>query len=775
LSLRTRLLLLVILAIIPAICIEIYGEIELRAARQEEIRQDASRLMRLVVAEQQRINEGARQLLVAFSAARSIRSRDWTGCNETAEIIRTRVEGYVNIGVASPDGNLLCSALPVPVGKDMQRRTFLQDMTADKDLLIGIYHVGLITGEKVITYAVPLRDERGAVTALAWANIDLAWLARHFTDRFSSPNLTLLIADREGTILVRLPNTEAWAGKFIGEAYLPLIRASDEGIVDTVGIDGEERIIAYSPSGRSLKGLYLGVGLSKAPYFASIDAASRQKAALILLSLALALVAAWFGGNAFIRRPIGSLLATTRRWQSGDYSARGGLSDRTSEIGKLGQAFDEMAEAVEGRERMRREADEALARLNAGLERRVKDEVEGREKAQAALVQAQKIEVVGQLTSGVAHDFNNLLAAVLGNLELLRGRVADPRGRQLLEGAFRAATRGAKLTEQLLAFSRSRHHEPEPFDLNELINGMSNLLARTVSPAIGVSRALAPELWPVLADASQVEVALLNLAINARDAMPLGGILLIETANVPAGDKRLPKDLACDFVMVAMSDTGTGMTETVKARAFEPFFTTKDVGKGTGLGLSMVYGVAKQSGGFAHIDSEVGKGTTVALFFPRSTAAPALHPAKPLSEDNAAPNSRGRVLVVDDDRDVREVSVAALTEGGHDVTAVESGQAAIALIEHSPPFDVMIVDYAMPGLNGVEVIARYRAHRPGIAAILMTGYAEAGVATDLPADVPLLRKPFRVAELLARVNAALATVGAAPRSNVLPLSPPQKR
>ncbi len=774
-SLRARLLLLVILAVIPAICIEIYGENELRATRQQEIRQEASRLLRLAAAEQQRINEGARQLLVAFSAGPSVRAKDWTACSELAELIRARVEGYVNIGVASPDGNLLCSALPVPPAKDMQRRSFLEDMTANGDLYIGAYHVGLITGKKVITYALPLRDEHGEVIAAAWANIDLDWLARHFADRFTSPNMTLLIADRDGTILVRLPNDEAWVGKPIGEPYMPMVQASVEGVVDTNGIDGEARIIAYSPLAVEPKGLYVGLGLSKAPYFAPINAASREKAVLISLSFALALVAAWLGGSAFIRRPVERLLVATRLWQTGDYGARARLADRTSEIGKLGRAFDEMAEAVEGRERMRREAEEALARLNADLELRVKDEVSEREKAQAALLQSQKIEAIGQLTSGVAHDFNNLLAAVLGNLELLGRRVTDPRGKQLLDAAFRAAGRGAKLTEQLLAFSRHRHLEPEPFDLNELIQGMSNLLAHTLGPAIGITRSLAPDLWPILGDASQIEIALLNLAINARDAMPLGGTLLIETANLPAGHARLPQGLVGDFVLVAVSDTGVGMTEAVKARAFEPFYTTKDVGRGTGLGLSMVYGVAKQSGGAAIIDSAPGKGATVALFLPRSTVAPTQRPAEPAPEAAATPQQRGRILVVDDDTDVRDVTAGALTESGFDVTAVESGRAALTLFEQGAHFDLMIVDYAMPGLNGAEVIALVRAHHPEIAAILVTGYVETGLAADLPAGVPLVRKPFRTAEMVARVNAALAALGPATRSNILPLTPPQRR
>ena len=768
-SLRLRLLLLAILAIIPAVTIEIYGEVELRATRQGEIREEAGRLLRLVRAEQERINEGARQLLVAFAAGRAIRQHDWQQCDEVAAQILSRLQGYMNIGVARDDtGDLLCSALPIPADRDMRHPHFLSKMTPHGDLFVGTYHRGLITDKSVITLAIPLRDDTGAVTAGAWANLDLDWLARHFADRFPSPNMTLLMADSDGTILARLPDNKRWAGKFIGEPYMSeMVRAPADGVTDIVGVDGEERIIAYSPITRGPKGLYLGVGLSKGPYFAPIDAATRQKAMLISLSFALALAAAWFIGSAFVRQPIERLLVAARRWQAGDYTARAALTKSTSEIGKLVLAFDEMAEAVEAREHQRREAEEALASLNANLEKRVKEEIAEREKAQTALIHSQRLEAIGQLTSGVAHDFNNLLTVVIGAFDLLRSRIGDKRGRQILDSGLRAADRGAKLTEQLLAFSRHRHLEPAPFNANDLIAGMSDLLERTLGPAIVISRSLAPDLWPVLADASQIEVAILNLVVNARDAMPLGGTLSIETANLSAGNKRLPPELdGSYFVQVTVSDTGIGMSDATKARAFEPFYTTKEIGKGTGLGLSMVYGIAKQSGGTAVIDSESGKGTTVALILPRASAAPALSVAARGPETMT--KIRGKLLLVDDDRDVRDITVAALADAGADIVAVDSGPAALSLIERGTPLDMLIADYAMPGMNGAELICRVRDRLPRLTVILVTGYVQDAFA-HLPVDVVIVRKPFRTSEMLERVRAALADI-AAPQANVVPIS-----
>jgi signal transduction histidine kinase/ActR/RegA family two-component response regulator len=774
LSLSARLLFLVLLAVVPAVCIEIYGEVELRASRRQEIRDEALRLVSVVAAEQERIDEGTRQLLIAFSEAAAVRAGDWDGCNETAKRVRAQLDGYVNIGIANSNGRIVCAGIEGLSGAELRDNSLRHRIAADTSLAIGNYQIGRVTGRKILLYGIPWRDEQGGMRGFIWAALDLDWLARHFADRFASPDTTLLIADRAGTILARLPDPGTWVGRPIGEAYAPLLEGRANGVTEAVGLDGEERIIGYSPVDAEPRGLYVGVELAKAPLFQRIDAASRQKALLVSLAWALALFAAWLGGDVFIRKPINQLLVAARRWQAGDYGARTGLAESRSELGKLGGAFDDMAEAVEGRERDRHTAESALACLNAELERRVKQEVAEREKAQAQLLQAQKIEAVGQLTSGVAHDFNNLLAAVLGNLELLRARIADPRAVQLLDGAARAASRGAKLTEQLLAFSRHHHLEPTPFDADELIDGMSELLARTLGPSISVQRSLPSGLWPALADASQIEVALLNLAINARDAMPLGGSLLIETANLPADHPRLPRVLAGDFVMIAVSDNGTGMTQEVKAKAFEPFFTTKEVGKGTGLGLSMVYGVARQSGGAAAIESEPGKGTTVAMYLPRAGARPALRPGEAAAEPQAAPRRGGRVLVLDDDLDVREVTVAALGELGVEVTAVASGQAALDLIDRGAPVDLMIVDYAMPGMNGAEVIARTRGLRPQLPIMLITGFAEAGLAADLPEDVQLLRKPFRVSELLARVGSGLGAGARAERSNVLPLRQTQK-
>jgi len=290
------------------------------------------------------------------------------------------------------------------------------------------------------------------------------------------------------------------------------------------------------------------------------------------------------------------------------------------------------AEALRAAEALRRTQDR-LSQLNANLEQRVAEAVADRRKAEAALMQAQKMEAIGQLTGGLAHDFNNLLTAVLGNLELIAMRLpkAEAGTRRLVEGAIRAAERGARLTQQLLAFARKQTLQLRPVDANQVVRGMGDLLGHTIGNSVRVESDLAEPLWHARVDENQLVLVLLNLAINARDAMPQGGLLRIATRNVGDGDPERPPDLlAGDFVGIAVTDTGTGMTEEIRARAFEPFFTTKEHGKGTGLGLSQVYGLTKQFGGTVEIDSRVGEGTSVRFYLPRADASlAAIEPEEP--------------------------------------------------------------------------------------------------------------------------------------------------
>jgi signal transduction histidine kinase len=424
----------------------------------------------------------------------------------------------------------------------------------------------------------------------------------------------------------------------------------------------------------------------------------------------------------------------------------------------------------------RREAEEHLRRHREELEalvaertrelketnERLRQAAEERDEAEAALLHAQKLDAIGQLTGGLAHDFNNLLQAVLASFDMIRRR-GDDRAQleRLVAAGTEAARRGATLTAQLLAFSRKQKLDLAPIPAAPLVAGMRDLLARAVGPEVKLHFDLQDEAGAALADATQLELAVLNLAINARDAMPRGGTL---TVSVRPHHAALGPDMAAGrYVAIAVSDTGEGMPPEVAARAFEPFFTTKGVGKGTGLGLSQVYGIARQSGGTARIRSALGEGTTVTVFLPVAAGpvpAPGFRDGEAIPEALATATAGALVLIIDDDPAVRQALAGWLTTLGYRVAEAADGRAGLAELERLSP-DALLVDYAMPGLTGTEVAKAARQRRPDLPVVLATGYSSDASLGSLPT----LRKPFRIEELadvLGRVitrSASRAAVG----------------
>ena len=361
----------------------------------------------------------------------------------------------------------------------------------------------------------------------------------------------------------------------------------------------------------------------------------------------------------------------------------------------------------------------------------------------------------------LAHDFNNLLTTVIGNLELPAARVAgDSAASRYLDAAQRGAENGAKLTEQLLAFSRRQHLQPRAVDLNDVIRGMRELLSRTIGTTIGGRAPASPAgLWPALVDPTQIEVAILNLAINARDAMPNGGTLTIETRNLRGDGPGMPGELgAQDCIRVSVRDTGTGMSEEVVRAAVEPFFTTKEAGRGSGLGLSQVYGVVQQSNGAMQIESRPGEGTVVHLYLRRTAATETAADRTPGGAQNRQPNAR--ILVVDDNDEVREVTEQMLREIGYSTIGVPSGQDTLDLLARGEAFDLLVIDIAMPGLDGVDTVRLARERQPGLKVLYVTGYADLGAERQV-ADDHRIKKPFRFTELTAAVGAALGAGTAA--------------
>lgn len=392
----------------------------------------------------------------------------------------------------------------------------------------------------------------------------------------------------------------------------------------------------------------------------------------------------------------------------------------------------------------------ALTELNSTLEARVEERTSALVQAEEALRQSQKMEAVGQLTGGLAHDFNNILAGISGSLELMSNRIGQGRHSEIdryMSGAQAAVKRAAALTQRLLAFSRRQTLDPKPSSINTILAGMEELILRSIGPAIELQRATNDDLWTTFVDVSQLENALLNLCINARDAMPDGGRLTIATLN-QALDHRTAMQIGLsegDYVRLSVADTGTGMPPDVIARAFDPFYTTKPIGQGTGLGLSMVYGFAGQSGGSARIESEMGRGTTIAIYLPRHAGA--WKDDDRVIEATSMPPARNgeKILVVDDEPLVRMVAVEILVELGYEVLEAGDGPSALRSLQQDRDVDLLVTDVGLPGgMNGRQLADAARTTRPGLKVLFVTGYAESAVLNhgDLDRGMAIVTKPF---------------------------------
>jgi signal transduction histidine kinase len=841
-ALLLRLFLLVAGALLPAIAIQSYNEFDLRRSHQREAKKQALGLARLAAAEQQQIVEGIRQVLTALSELPAIKARDIEACSAYLSALKQRYPAFMSFIVVDMNGDYLCATNNKK--RNLGDRAYFVDAKRTGEFSVGEYSIGRLTGQKVIQFALPFYGGDGRMGGIVVTALGLDWLAEYSARLGVPPGAALAIVDRNGTYLARYPDNDRFVGRKMPEDQNR--REDHPRTASVLDIDGVERIVGYAPLQADSGGLLVTFGLDKAQAFGEIQRRTQVGVLLIALSTSLVLVLTGIGARRFIHRPLGLLVEAANRWRIGDYTPRVHIKDKYSEIARVADAFNSVADALGERERelhdAKEKAEDAAARIttifestNNGVfivdrdwriryvnkrartelseqrdligrdvwqafpdaikrdgmdrvrdamsEQRVasfetfcpqwdrwydinafpsgeglaiwfrdvtehKRAVEARRLIEEQLHQSQKMEAVGQLTGGVAHDFSNLLMVISGNLELIEDGATEKDAVQRLAAAARkAADRGASLTAQLLAFSRRQKLNPKPVHADVLIRDFQDLIRRAVGECCEVKLVADDPLWPCYVDPAQLETALLNLALNGRDAMPNGGMLQIELRNVTLEENAIPGVSSGAYVKLSVTDTGCGMAPEILDRVFEPFFTTKEVGRGTGLGLSMVYGFVRQSSGHVAIESTVGAGTTVSLYLPKSTQLPAIEMADVHLKD--VPAGSGRVLMVEDDEDVLDVTSVMLRELGYHVVCARNGAEAIQLLTSGRQFDLLFSDVVMPrGMSGIELAREAKRLCADLKVLLTSGNAADVLARYGAEDeFPIIGKPFRRVEL----------------------------
>ncbi|OJW28259.1 MAG: hypothetical protein BGO51_25675 [Rhodospirillales bacterium 69-11] len=757
-GLRGRLQVLVLVALLPAVLVETAFLIGLRETQEREIAREAMQQAQLMHQSIVTIVEAARQLTLTLSHVPAV--ADATGdCAPTLREIQAGLPKYRFVSVFDADGALRCTSRPESIGVQ-QDRSWLGAAGRAERFEVGTYVRGASSAASFLPLVQPLPGPAGAAAGFIVVALDLAWLGRQIEALERPAFSTVVIADRTGTVLARSPDNERW----IGQKFLPenmwIVAATRPDVHQTTGYDGRVRLSGFIPPAASPSGLVVSVGLYPETVMAPVRTIAVWGGGVILVGLIASLSLARAVGNRLVRRPLERLAAAAARLAEGALHTRVPAGRGPTEFRALSTVFNHMAAELQRREAREaaargrlEEAQRALEAANADLEARVEAEVAAREAAQERLRHSEKVSALGQLAGGVAHDFNNVLQSIAGALGLL---LREPDRRERVERfgrlAMDAAERGAAITRRLLMFARRRDLSPAPLDTGAALADLREIITHTLRANIALTVALPPDLPWIFVDRAELETALVNLVVNAQDAMPEGGRLRISAEGVTVAPADGMEITPGRYVRLSVVDTGCGMDARTLARAADPFFTTKPPGQGTGLGLSMVQGFASASGGLLRIESAPDEGTRIALFLPACAPAADAEPAAA-----RAPSAAGRaILLVEDDPPVREVLTGELAAMGFAVTAVASGGEALAWLARGQRADLMVSDFAMPGMNGVATIEAARRLVPGLPAILLSGDPRAGSGEMTDAVTPpiaLLQKPVTGQELHARINA----------------------
>ena len=689
--------------------------------RREVLREAATRVDKTVrILHEHSIKVFETHRLVVDQVNERLRTIDWTNEAEQSSLhellrrLQESLDQVATITITDADGRMRASSRTYPANPSVSfaDRDWFQALKERKTerLFVSRSYTGRQSGQSVFNVADRVFSADGTFQGAIAISVDRAYFESFYSNVEPGIGHSVFLVRTDGTYLARVPQTDENAIPPDAPLMQAVQRARNSGMFEAASrTDGVERIVGYVRV--SPYPVFVGFGVSKQSVLAEWRSHLLAYGVIALLS-SLALL----GVSGLAIREASRERLASQRWQ------------------------------------------EAAAQARA--------EVAQREQAEEQLRQAQKMEAVGRLTGGVAHDFNNLLTVITGSLDILRRHLsgADERSLKLLNNALEGANRAASLTHRLLAFSRQQPLEPKAIDPNKLMAGMSEMLSRTLSENIAIETVLAGGLWRTFADPNQLESAILNLAVNARDAMPDGGKLTIETANAHLDDAyaRAHSDVkAGQYVLIAVCDTGAGMPPDVAARAFDPFFTTKAVGRGTGLGLSQVYGFAKQSGGHVAIYSEPGQGTTVKLYLQRIRQAEKETQVDQPAIESVPSTAMGEtILIVEDEEIVRQFTASALREAGYEVLEASDGPSGIKLVRSHPAISLLFTDVVLAGpTNGRQVADEALKLRPDIEVLFTTGYTRNAIIHHgrLDEDINFIGKPFTAPALLAKIRSLLDT------------------